>query len=134
MTRLKFIGLIKAGEKIDTRNLSAGSQSKFNSLWRWWNTESRSDTLNFLTETINRSFEIIQLSLSNPQSDKKLCKIMIDDIGKAVFGILNIQETYIKNYNDRIFWCDLQTLIQCIDLKLKNLKETHSDLFINELP
>jgi len=133
ITRLKFIGLIKSGEKIDTRTLTACQSTKMNSIWRWWTTEARSDALDFFTSTVNRSFEIIQLSLySEKSSDKKLCKIIVEDLIKCPIGMINIQETYMKLYNDRIFWCDVQTLIQCVELKLKELRDTHPDLFPNE--
>ena len=133
ITRLKFIGLIKQGEKIDTTNLIASQSTKMNSLWRWWVTEDRSDSLNFFTSTINRSFEIVQLSLYSEKSgDKKLCKIIVEDLIKCPIGMINIQDTYMKIYNDRIFWCEVQTLIQCVELKLKELRDTHPVLFPSE--
>ena len=134
ITRLKFIGLIKSGEKIDTLNLTATQSTKFNSIWRWWTTENRSDALDFFTTTINRAFEIVQLNISSERSssDRKLCKIIIEDLIKCPIGMINIQETYMKLYNDRIFWCDIQTLIQCIELKLKELKDVHEDIFPTE--
>jgi len=133
ITRLKFIGLIRPGEKVDTRTLTAAPSTKMNSIWRWWNQEDRSVTLDFFTSTVNRSFEIIQLSLcSEKASDKKLCKIIIEDLIKCPIGMIHIQETYMKLYNDRIFWCDVQTLIQCVELKLREIRDSNPDLFPSE--
>lgn len=134
ITRLKFISLIKQGEKIDTHALTATPATKMNAMWRWWNQqESREVTLTFFTTTVNRAFEIITLSLySEKSTDKKLCKIIVEDLIKCPIGMINTQMTYMNLYNDRIFWCDVQTLIQCVELKLKELRDTNPELFPSE--
>lgn len=133
ITRLKFIGLIKQGEKIDTRLLTASQSTKINSFWRWFLQENRNETLDLFTTTVNRAFEIIQLSLSSEKSgDKKLCRIIIEDLIKCPIGMLNIQETYMKLYDDRLFSCNISTIIQCVELKLKELRDIHPDLFPSE--
>ena len=127
ITRLKFIGLIKKGEKINVKTLSVNQTNLITSFWRMFNQESRETTLDFLTSTVNRVFEIIQLCMvSNKPSDHTLCKNLIEDLIKSSFGLINLQTTYSE---DRLFWCHIQTLIQAIDVKLKDLKETNKDLF-----
>ena len=131
ITRLKYIGMIKKGEKINTKTLDIQPDTLYTSVLRMFNQESRSTTLDFLTSVINRSFELIQLyTTGNNLSDLCLCKNLIRDIVCSTKGLLNIQETY---KHDRLFYCHLDTLIQSIDVKLKHLKEKRSDLFdLNE--
>jgi hypothetical protein len=128
ITRLKFISLIKKGEKICVKSLSVQQTSIMTSFLRMFHKESRETTLDFLTSTINRVFEIIQLCLSsNKISDKTLCKNLVNDLINSSVGLENLQTTYS---DDRLFWCHINTLIQAIECKLNDLKESHSDLFI----
>ena len=128
ITRLKFIGLIKKGEKVSVKSLSVQQTSMITSFWRMFHQESRETTLDFLTSTINRAFEIIQLCLvSNKQSDKTICKNLCEDLIKSSSGLINLQTTYAE---DRLFWCHIQTLIQAIEVKLNDLRESHPNLFI----
>ena len=127
ITRLKFIGLVQKGEKINVKNLSVKQTNLLTSLWRMMYQESRETTLDFLTSTVNRAFEIIQIcSCSQKQVDRTLCINLIEDLIKSSTGLYNIQCTYS---DDRLFWCHIQTLIQAIDVKLNDLRENHPDLF-----
>lgn len=128
ITRLKFIGTIEKGEKVSVRNMTIHQSNMFTSLLRMFYKESRETTLDFLTSTINRAFEIIQLCLSsNKQSDKTMAKNICNDLIKSSVGLINIQNTY---EDDRLFLCHIQTLIQSIEVKLNDLKESYPELFI----
>lgn len=130
IAKLKFIGMIKPGEKIDTRSLSSTHYTKFNAISRWLSSEDRYVTLGFLTSVINRAFEIINMNLLK---DKSLCESIIRDLLLVPSSLVILQSTYDKLYNDRIFSCDLQTLIQCLDIKLRELHDTFPNLFISKL-
>jgi hypothetical protein len=130
ITRLKFIGLIKKGEKISVKSLSVHQTSLFTSLYRMFNQESRESTLDFLTSTVNRAFEIIQLCISsNKSSDKTICKNLCEDLVNTLTGLVNLQTTYGE---DRLFWCHIQTLIQAIQVKLSELRDTNPEFFQTE--
>jgi hypothetical protein len=121
-TRLKFIALTKKGEKISVKSLSVQPTNLITSLWRRFNQENRENTLDFLTSTINRAFEIIQLGMASPRpADKILCRNLIEDLTNIDEGLQNIQNTYD---NDRLFYCHIQTLIQAVDVKLSDLKDS----------
>lgn len=126
ITKLKFIGMVKKGEKIDVKALKVHSSSKWYAFWRMWCDESRDTTLEFLTTTINRAFEILQLNLSRIESNKTLCRNLIADLITSTMGMINLQSTYS---DDRIFLCQIQTLIQSIEVKLKDIRSEHQDLF-----
>src|SRR5688572_9352927 len=99
ITRLKFIGKLKKGEKINVKTLTVG---KINWITRAWRTikgftnqpEGREQTLVFLTTTYNRVFDIIQLSLGDRNPDKFLCINLIRDIAESFEGLKNLKGTY----------------------------------------
>lgn len=126
LTKLKFISLVKKGEKIDVKSLRVHSSSKWYAFWRMWCDESRDTTIEFLTTTVNRAFEILQLNLTKDYSNKTLCKNLIADLITSTMGMINLQSTYSE---DRIFLCQIKTLIQSIEVKLSEIRSTHPDLF-----
>ncbi len=134
MTRLKFIGTVKRKEKINTKTLTV---EKINWITRAWRTvkgftnqsEGREVTLDFLTTTYNRVFEIIHLNSTDKNSDKHLCINLIQDIQKSFEGLNNLKSTYSEDSDDRLFSCHMETLQQLIQSKLKHIQEEHPDLF-----
>ncbi len=127
ITRLKFIATFQPGEKINTNQLIVESNSLFTPLKRKLNGESRQSTLKFITETIERSFEIIQSLLFSEQiSEKMICTNILKDMIQVITGLNNIQKTYKE---DKIFVCTIDTLIDNIKAKCTEIKIKKPDLF-----
>ncbi len=127
ITRLKFIATFQPGEKINTNQLLVESNSLFTPLKRKLNGESRQSTLKFITETIERSFEIIQSMLLSEQiSEKMICTNILKDMIQAINGLNNIQKTYKE---DKIFCCTIDTLIDNIKAKCTEIKIKKPELF-----
>ncbi len=127
ITRLKFISTFQPGEKINTGLMHIESNSILTSIKRTLNGESRNTTLQFISNTIERSFEIIQtLSHSEQYSEKLICTNIITDMIKAVYGLKNIQKTY---KDDKIFVCTIDTIIDSIEAKCMEIKLKKPDLF-----
>lgn len=127
ITRLKFIATFQPGEKINTNQLIIESNSLFTPLKRKLNGESRQSTLKFITETIERSFEIIQSLLFSEQiSEKMICTNILKDMIQVITGLNNIQKTYKE---DKIFVCTIDTLIDNIKAKCTEIKIKKPDLF-----
>lgn len=134
MTRLKFIGKLKKGEKVNVKTLTV---EKINWITRAWRTvkgftnqsEGRESTLTFLTTTYNRVFDIIQLSSGDKHGDKHLCINLIRDIGNSFDGLRNLKSTYSDDSDDRLFSCHMDTLVELIQSKLKKIQEEHPELF-----
>ena len=127
ITQLKFISTFQSGEKIDVKHLRVELNNYFTPFKRLIYGESRDTTLNFLSSTIERSFEIL---LSNVHSDKKsdrlFCKNMIRDLTAAIQGLKNIQLTYS---DDKLFWCNIETIIDAITTKISEVKDIAPALF-----
>jgi len=127
MTRLKFIATFQPGEKINTSMMHIESNSLITSIRRTLNGESRNTTLQFISNTIECSFEIIQrLSHSEQYSEKLLCTTIISDMIKCVCGLKNIQKTYSS---DKLFYCTIDTIIDGIQAKCMELKLKKPELF-----
>ena len=127
ISNLKFIGKIKAGEQINIDSLSICSRNMFSGVYRSIYGESRDKTFHFFSLTIKRAFEKIQAYINSDRiSDKMLCKNLIQNLYYSIEGLNNLKETY---NDDRGFVCDLETLIENIQLRLEELKMTNPSYF-----
>jgi hypothetical protein len=126
LTRLKFVGTIQAGEKLDTRNLRIESNTIITPIKRMVFGEGRETTHSFLHNTIERSFAILHsLAATEKISDKMMCANIIKDMDKAMFGLRNMQTTYKE---DKMFVCNIETLIEAIDAKMVEVKLKYPDV------
>jgi len=116
ISRLKFIGKIQIGEKIDLKNMHLQSDGLFTQITRTINQENRNKSLTFLQDTINKAFEILKCyEFSGTNTDKVMCLNIISDLKNSRSGLLNLKETYSFDIK---YCCDLDVLLQMIDAKL----------------
>lgn len=130
ITRLKFISTFQPGEKINTSQLHIETNNIITPIKRLITGESRSSTLQFISNTVDRSFEIINtLSHSEQLSEKMLCSSIVQDMINSVHGLKNIQKTY---KDDKLFGCTIDTIIDSIQAKLMELKMKKPEVFPEE--
>ena len=133
ISRLKFIGKIQKGEKINVRNMQVQPESYLTSLTRtFFNVDNRQNALLFIHDTINRSFEILSVyEKSDDDSEKVMYAHLVRDLNHAKQGLINLKETY--NY-DRKICCDLQVLLEIIDAKMlgKHITDICSEQDLNQ--
>lgn len=116
LSRLKFIAKIQTGEKISLRYMHIQNDGLLTQLFRTLFPDNRVKTFAFVTETINKSFEILKFyGKSIKVSEQIMCKNLISDLRESKNGLNNLKETYSL---DLKFGCDIQTLLQMIDAKL----------------
>lgn len=124
ITRLKFISRINKGDKINVRNAYPYVQPNdlSTSFSRTFlNKDNRGNSLHFIRNTIDRSYEIISMfKNSNKKSELLLCSNIIQDLKKAKNGIQNLKNTYIS---DTMFGCEMDTILESIDRKIIELDE-----------
>jgi hypothetical protein len=112
LSRLKFIGHIKKGERIDVSNVSVLRPSILTSLYRTFiHRDNRTNALHFIRETVTSAFEIVEFSESGSQDLRNI----VADIRAALLGIQNIRCTYST---DLKFCCDIEIVEQFINTKL----------------
>jgi len=127
ITRLKFIGTFQPNEKIDVKNLKIENNTIITPFKRMLLGESRDTTYQFLSSTIDRSFEIVNsYCRSDKISEKLFCKNILNDMIKAITGLQNIQKTY---KDDKLFYCNIEVLIESVQSKLMEIKDKCPDLY-----
>lgn len=116
ISRLKFIGRIQIGDKVNLKSMYIQPDGLITQLLRSINQDNRSKTLIFLQDTISKTFEILKCyEVSIKLSDQIMCANLISDLRNSKSGLNNLKETYNLDVK---FVCDLDTLLQTIDAKL----------------
>jgi hypothetical protein len=131
ITKLKFIGKIQAGEKINTKHYMAIVNNDWwtSVLRTFYNFESRGNTINFINDTIKNAIALIEQIKSQNDADQTVLCNIYKDLAQAIEGIENLKKTYST---DKIVVASLETLIENIELYLKMnnvvIKKATSDL------
>jgi hypothetical protein len=122
ISRLKFIGKIQIGDKVNLKSMYIQPDGLITQLLRSLNQDNRSKTLIFLQDTFTKTFEILKLYENSTKSAEQImCCNIISDLKLSKNGLSNLKETYA---DDIKFVCDLDTLLQTIDAKLDGGFET----------
>jgi hypothetical protein len=117
ISKLKFIGKIKKGEKINTRHMYVQPDGLSTSIIRTFiYQDNRGNVLNFCQETISRAFELlVTYERSEKNTEQVLFGHLLSDLQQATNGLANLKFTYIA---DTKFCCDMDTLLQIITARL----------------
>jgi hypothetical protein len=123
ISKLKFIGKLKKGEKINTRHMYVQPTGFGTTISRtFFNQDNRGNALSFCQETLSRAFELtITYERSTIPTDKVLFTNIVKDLQDATTGLVNLKYTYI---GDTKFCCDMDTLLQSINAKLSTYLTT----------
>ncbi len=128
ISRLKFIGKLKKGEKINTRHIYVQPSGIGTTLSRTFlYPDNRGNALNFVNETISRAFEILlTYSRTEKDSEKILLNNLVNDLNQTTMGLNNLKFTYI---DDSKFCCDIEALLESVQasLRLYRKEEDESD-------
>lgn len=121
ISRLKFIGKIQIGDKVNLKSMYIQPDGLVTQLLRSINQDNRNKTLIFLQDTISKTFEILKCyEKSTKNADQIMCSNLILDLKNSKMGINNLKETYTLDIK---FVCDLDTLLQTIDAKLEGFED-----------
>ena len=128
ISKIKFIGRIQKGEKINVRNMCVQQNNWITKISRTFFTcDDRINAFHFVENIMKRAFEIISLNRTSLKiSDTCLVSNMIADIKESIKGIENLKEAYAS---DIMYCCKLDTLIQDTNSRLTELEMTQSSLF-----
>lgn len=121
ISRLKLIGCVQKGEKINVKMLYVQPDSFMTSISRTLiHPDNKTNTISFVTETINRAFELIEThSRTDKVYNNVLRSSIIKDIKGAKQGMVHLKETYV---HDIKFCCDMDCIIENIDAKLAEMR------------
>lgn len=122
--RLKFIGRLAKGDKINTKNLFVQQNNWFDKLSRSiYYIDDRGNTLVFLTDTLSKAFDLFQFY---HVSAEPFCQIqarnIINDMRATKKGMMNLKDTYA---DDMMFMCKIDALIEETEAKLDEIREKY---------
>lgn len=122
ISRLKFIGKIRKGDKINTLHMYVQPDGLSTSLSRtFFHKDNRGNTLAFCQDTIYRAFELIKLyEKSIDKSEKFLLSNILCDLKNSLVGLSNLKSTYVS---DTKFCCDMDTIIQNVNAKMEGYQK-----------
>lgn len=118
ISRLKFAGRIKLGDKINIRGIFVQPDNVLTSISRtMWYKDNRNNAYEYLVDTTNKTYSLLTQLSKSPQSDidKLMMQNVLSDLKQAKIGIANLCKTYA---DDLKFSCNMETLIQDIDSHL----------------
>lgn len=132
VSRLKFIGRVKMGEKINTRDTAFVQKDHvITSISRtFWNKDDRTGAFSYVSETIVKALSLLNAyKSSSNETEKILVKNLLVDLKQAKIGMVNLKETYKHDLN---FVCLMDTLLQSLDSHLIPFtKLIEQDLYSN---
>lgn len=131
ITRLKFLGRVNKGEKINVKEMTLQSEGYVTALSRSvWFVDNRNNSVSFIQNTVQAAFTLVGLlSKSGSVSDLELAKAVVRDIGSAKIGINNLKTTYSE---DTFFCCSVDTYVQTIDARLLDIRGKQPALFLTD--
>ena len=123
ISKLKFIGRIQKGEKINVKFMYVQPDGILTRIARTlFSQDNRSNAFAFIEHTLRKSFDIITLTkFSSKTTERKIIMNIIRDIEMSLQGIANLKSTYIT---DVMFCCKIDTLIQDTEAKLIEVKDS----------
>lgn len=127
ISRLKFIGKIKKGDKINIKDLFVQPNNIITKINRSFvNVDNRNNTLSFILETIKKSFEELHEHLNKSKDnifDLNISSNIIVDLENSKTGLINLKDTY---NDDLMFCCKIDTIVQDIDARLNEINTKFS--------
>jgi hypothetical protein len=125
--RIKFIGKIQKGEKINVKHMNIQQDSFYTKIVRSFiHTDTRSNTFTFINNTIKKGFEIMIHHLESKNNyEKSLCQNLITDLKQCKIGMINIKDTYIE---DLMFCCKIDSLIEETDARISDIETKYDFL------
>jgi hypothetical protein len=131
ISKLKFIGKIQKGDKINVKNMNVQSDGLMTRITRGFiYFDNRQNTLTFIHNTVKKSFEILNHHLNSKHTfDKIIFENMVKDLKDSVKGMENLKETYM---NDIMFCCKLDTLIEEIKARLTEMNKLDNKVIHEE--
>jgi hypothetical protein len=122
--KLKFIGRLNKGDKINVKNLYIQPNNFINRIDRsLFHIDDRVNTLMFVDTTIRKGFDLFLSHVANNSPfDNILCVNIMNDLRNAKKGMLNLKETY---NTDVMFTCKIDALVEEIDAKLTELESKY---------
>jgi hypothetical protein len=120
-SKLKFIGYVQTGQKLNTKSLIIQDNTLFTRISRTFlHQDDRNNTLQFTRKTIMDAFCLLEKYIgSKTVTETAHCQILVSDLRRSMDGISCIKKTYEA---DKFFVSELETLQDYISSRLKEIQ------------
>ena len=130
ISKLKFLSKVQKNQKINVSGMFVQLVGTVTSVQRFMQSESRTNTLNFIDKIIKGGINIIDKYNSRMTASQKLTiSNIIEDLHSVKDGLRNLRHTYS---DDIMFGSNIDTYMQLIDVKLRDVKDKYPELFTNK--
>jgi hypothetical protein len=125
--RIKFIGKIQKGEKMNVKHMQVHPDSIVTKIIRSFvHTDTRANTFTFINTSIKKGFDILAMHLdNNRQFDRTLCQNLIADLRQCKAGMQNVKDTYIE---DLMFCCKMDALMEETEARIHDIESKYAFL------
>ena len=132
ITKLKFLGKIGKGEKINVKELTLQTEGLITKASRTlWYTDNRNNAQSFIQTTIQAGFSLINnLTKNNSNGAIQLVNNILNDIRQAKIGITNLKTTYS---DDTFFCCSIDTYVETLSAKLVDFETMHANIIVPDI-
>jgi hypothetical protein len=122
--RIKFIGKIQKGEKMNVKHMQVHPDSIITKIIRSFvHTDTRANTFTFINTSIKKGFDILAMHLDNDrQFDRTLCQNLIADLHQCKAGMQNVKDTYIE---DLMFCCKMDALMEETEARIHDIESKY---------
>ena len=127
ISKLKLIGKLQNGDKLNTKYVFIQKDGLFTRLSRWlyW-VDNRVNTINFVRNTIYSTFSMIMtLKKTNKRYDNLILLNIVEDLEQAKGGMVNLKNTYA---DDIKFCCDIETLLESVEVELTKHRPSEEEV------
>ena len=154
ISRLKFIGKIQKGDKINVKHMFVQPDSFVTKLSRTlFNIDDRTNTFIFLTSILSKSFDLLAAQLESnqdavissggllgskgrPKGNQSgdhfyniLSINLVQDLHNSITGIKNLKQTYDE---DKLFGCKMDVMLEEVEARLAEFESKYEFLKRNE--
>ena len=125
--RIKFIGKIQKGEKMNVKHMQVHPDSIITKIMRSFvHTDTRANTFTFINASIKKGFDILSMHLDNDrQFDRTLCQNLVADLRQCKAGMQNVKDTYIE---DLMFCCKMDALMEETEARIHDIESKYAFL------
>ena len=122
-SKLKFVGMLEAGQKIGVSTQTLQDNSYVTSFVRYMNGENRVKVYRFISDLLKDAFSVLDsYANSSDKHDIRICKNMIIDLINLRPGLENLKSTY---RSDQKYLAQLQTMIENLQVQTEKLCNDH---------
>ena len=125
--RIKFIGKIQKGEKMNVKHMQIQQDTIITKIFRSFiYNDTRVNTFTFINTSIKKAFEVLLMHIdSDKPYDRTICQNIMNDLRQCRFGMQNVKDTYM---DDLMFCCKMDALMEETNARIYDIESKHEFL------